>query len=152
MYTQQSSSQRSEISAGVICYTDFKNIRYYLLILSSKGNWDFPKGHQEEGETLGQTALRETQEETGLIVNIQEHLHTTITYTFRDKTTLINKKVILFAATLESYDCLCPVTTSYEHRGYAWCSGAEAQSLLTFESGRGALRFIITQNSNDQDQ
>jgi 8-oxo-dGTP pyrophosphatase MutT (NUDIX family) len=32
----------------------------------SKGSWSFPKGHHEEGETPIETALRETEEETGI--------------------------------------------------------------------------------------
>lgn len=37
----------------------------YLLIRRS-GLWDLPKGHQDEGEDISVTALREVQEETGV--------------------------------------------------------------------------------------
>lgn len=37
----------------------------YLMILRN-GKWDLPKGHVEDGEELGQTALREVAEETGV--------------------------------------------------------------------------------------
>ncbi|MBQ7195118.1 MAG: NUDIX domain-containing protein [Bacteroidales bacterium] len=37
----------------------------FLMILRN-GVWDLPKGHVEEGEDLGQTAIRETAEETGV--------------------------------------------------------------------------------------
>ena len=34
--------------------------------------WDFPKGRQEIGETVFQTAIREVEEETGIIVKQNE--------------------------------------------------------------------------------
>jgi 8-oxo-dGTP pyrophosphatase MutT (NUDIX family) len=40
-----------------------------VLLVSSKkerGNWIFPKGHVEVGETAAEAALRETQEEAGV--------------------------------------------------------------------------------------
>src|SRR5487761_1262851 len=37
--------------------------------------WAFPKGHAEQGETLEQTAIRETIEETGFEVEISGRLN-----------------------------------------------------------------------------
>jgi len=37
-----------------------------LLIRDRQGYWCFPKGHIDRGEDLGQTALREVEEETGI--------------------------------------------------------------------------------------
>jgi ADP-ribose pyrophosphatase YjhB (NUDIX family) len=37
-----------------------------FFIKDSYGRWSFPKGHQELGETLAETAVREIREETGL--------------------------------------------------------------------------------------
>lgn len=39
-----------------------------MLLILRNGRWDLPKGKVEAGETLLQAALRETQEETGIIV------------------------------------------------------------------------------------
>ena len=36
------------------------------LMIYRRGRWDLPKGHQEEGEDIKVTALREVQEETGV--------------------------------------------------------------------------------------
>lgn len=36
------------------------------LMIRRFGLWDLPKGHQEDGEDIGTTALREVMEETGL--------------------------------------------------------------------------------------
>lgn len=40
--------------------------RYLLVFGKKSGKWGFPKGHQEEGETEEETALRELKEETGI--------------------------------------------------------------------------------------
>lgn len=37
-----------------------------VLLLKHKNRWDLPKGHAEEGEDFQETALRETEEETGI--------------------------------------------------------------------------------------
>lgn len=42
------------------------NRRGDYLLISRNGLWDLPKGHQEPGEDIRVTALREVQEETGI--------------------------------------------------------------------------------------
>lgn len=56
-----------ELSAGgVILRRGEENAVEVLLIEDSYGNWGFPKGHVEEGETSEDAARRECTEETGL--------------------------------------------------------------------------------------
>ena len=42
------------------------NRRGDFLLISRNGMWDLPKGHQDPGEDISVTALREVQEETGI--------------------------------------------------------------------------------------
>lgn len=42
------------------------NRRGDYLLISRNGLWDLPKGHQDPGEDIAVTALREVQEETGI--------------------------------------------------------------------------------------
>ena len=42
------------------------NRRGDYLLISRNGLWDLPKGHQDPGEEIEATALREVQEETGI--------------------------------------------------------------------------------------
>lgn len=43
-----------------------------VLRRNKAGKWIFPKGHVDPGETTAQTAAREAEEETGLVVEIVE--------------------------------------------------------------------------------
>lgn len=43
-----------------------RNRRGDFLLIRRGGLWDLPKGHQEKGEDIGVTALREVSEETGV--------------------------------------------------------------------------------------
>ncbi len=43
-----------------------RNDRGEFLLIRRSGLWDLPKGHQEPGEPIEETALREVEEETGL--------------------------------------------------------------------------------------
>ena len=52
-------------AAGCIVQDDAGN----MLLISRNNRWDLPKGKVEEGETLLQAALRETEEETGVNVD-----------------------------------------------------------------------------------
>jgi len=54
------------ISAGGIIYRKRADQIEIFFIKDPYGRWTFPKGKQELGETLAQTAVREIQEETGL--------------------------------------------------------------------------------------
>tara|TARA_A100001015_G_C14644482_1_gene576717 strand:+ start:236 stop:643 length:408 start_codon:yes stop_codon:yes gene_type:complete len=56
-----------EVSAGVIVRDDSGPEVVYLCV-RAYSNWDFPKGHVEQGETLLQAAVRELHEETTLSV------------------------------------------------------------------------------------
>lgn len=47
-----------------------RNGRVLLIRRSDNGNWSMPGGAQDPGESLTTTAIRETQEETGVTVRI----------------------------------------------------------------------------------
>ena len=62
------------VGIGVVIWKDDK----FLLIQRGKpprmGQWSIPGGRQELGETVKETALRETLEETGLTVELTDFL------------------------------------------------------------------------------
>lgn len=56
-------SEFKEVNAGGGLVT---NRRGDYLLISRNGLWDLPKGHQDPGEEISITALREVSEETGI--------------------------------------------------------------------------------------
>lgn len=49
-------------AAGGVVY----NTKKEILLIHRRGFWDLPKGKEEKGETIKETAIREVEEETGL--------------------------------------------------------------------------------------
>ena len=57
---------KTEVSCGIIVFDGDK----VLLIKHNGGHTSFPKGHVEKGENFEVTAIRETEEETGIKATI----------------------------------------------------------------------------------
>ena len=54
-------------AAGAIVYRKTDTGKpLFLVVKDNHGNWGFPKGHKEEGESDIETALRELEEEIGI--------------------------------------------------------------------------------------
>ena len=58
-----------KLSCGVVILNDAAEL--LLCHVTGQGHWDLPKGGAEPGESPRQTALRETREETGLVLDAQ---------------------------------------------------------------------------------
>jgi 8-oxo-dGTP diphosphatase len=55
------------VAAGVLCWREQKGNLEVLLVHREKyKDWSFPKGKQDPGELLPETAVREVLEETGI--------------------------------------------------------------------------------------
>ncbi len=86
-------STKLEFSAGGIVYKKTKQGIKIALILDPFRKWTFAKGHIEENERPERAALREVEEETGMLgLKLIEKLGE-MTYSFRAKGDLINKVV-----------------------------------------------------------
>ena len=72
--------RKLEHSSGAVLYTEEQGEVRYILVQERNGNWGFPKGHIEAGESRRQTALREIREETGLHARLEGHFSQTIRY------------------------------------------------------------------------
>lgn len=61
------------------------NRRGDFLLINRNGLWDLPKGHQEPGEDIGVTAVREVAEETGVtLLELRDLICVTDHCYFRD--------------------------------------------------------------------
>lgn len=94
---------KEEESFGVIpLQRTLKGLLRILMIQHCSGYWGFPKGHAEMGESPKETAFRELQEETGLIVRSWCDTHSfSEEYTFQRGVYRVHKKAYYFPAYVE---------------------------------------------------
>ena len=98
--------------------------------------WALPKGTPDSGESLEETAVRETREETGLEVEIEEPI-TSISYFFVHGRTRYHKTVHFFlmrltGGRLEDHD--------HEFDEVRWVQLGEALELMTHATEREVVQ------------
>jgi 8-oxo-dGTP pyrophosphatase MutT (NUDIX family) len=98
--------------------------------------WALPKGTPDAGETLAETAIRETREESGLQVEIEEPI-TSISYFFVHRRTRFHKTVHFFlmrpiGGRLEDHD--------HEFDEVRWVRIDEALELMTHATERDVVQ------------
>ena len=101
--------------------------------------WALPKGTPDSGETLAETAIRETSEETGLLVEIEEPI-TAITYFFVHGRTRFHKTVHFFlmhaiGGRLEDHD--------HEFDEVGWFPIEVALQQMTHATERGVVQSAV---------
>jgi 8-oxo-dGTP pyrophosphatase MutT (NUDIX family) len=127
---------KEEISTGIILFNDNKKRKFLLLNYPSK-HWDFVKGKMEKGETFHETALRETNEETGIKdVEFLDGFKEEIEYYFRVNNQDIHKKVIFFLGKTETTN----IILSHEHLDFIWLDFDNALDKITYENAKNLLR------------
>lgn len=122
-----------ELSVGAILYTMDHEKRKFLLIKDFHGNYGFPKGHTEKGETLEETALREIREEVGLKVCLDTSFQVELDYVMPNG---IAKKSIYYLASYQDQE---PVRQEEEVEEICLLEYEEALKLLTFTNMKEAL-------------
>lgn len=81
-----------------------------LLMIFRRGKWDLPKGKLDEGETLEQCAVREVEEETGLInVELISPLITTF-HTYHEGSKFVLKESYWYNMNVAGKQTLQPQT------------------------------------------
>jgi len=129
-------SARATSAGGVVHRSDEGRVDIILVRRLQPPLWALPKGTPDAGETLGETAIREVSEETGLKVEIEEPIRS-ITYFFVHGRTRFHKTVHFFlmhpiGGRLEDHD--------HEFDEVRWVQIDEALRLMTHVTERGVVQ------------
>lgn len=121
---RQSSPTADLVAAGILLRRrEARAWRWLLLKARKHGEWGFPKGHQEPGEGLLQTALRECAEECGIALLAVDSDPIELHYQVPDGR---RKTAVYFPARTAS----SRFALSREHTEAAWFGAEEVQRRL----------------------
>lgn len=132
-----------EKSCGTVVFRKTRG-KYAVLLIKNKYTefWSFPKGHMEDGENEYQTAIRETKEETGIDVKIENGFRMESVYLIGKRKNTEKKVVYFTALTTRAYVVPQPEEISAFH----WFFEDEFPYHATFENDKNifkeALEFI----------
>jgi 8-oxo-dGTP pyrophosphatase MutT (NUDIX family) len=117
--------------AGAIVVRAGKTEPRILLVTARRnpGNWIFPKGHIERGETRKDAAVREAREEAGVTGKVAGRAGT-MSFDFSDN----RYRVHYFVVTTED------AGKEREGRRLRWCRYKQALRKLTYDETREMLR------------
>ena len=135
-----------EKSCGAVVYLKKDNTVNYLLLHYEAGHWDFVKGNVEPNESEKSTALRELQEETGIVdAQFIEGFKERVEYFYRRQGATIHKEVIFYLMETHTEN----VKLSFEHVGFVWLDYQNAIEKLNFSNAKKVLQkaqeFLVAQ-------
>jgi 8-oxo-dGTP pyrophosphatase MutT (NUDIX family) len=136
---------RATSAGGVVHRTRDERIEIALAHRRHPRLWALPKGTPNAGETLEETALRETREETGLDVRLEAPIRA-ISYVFVHGRTRYHKTVHFFrmhavGGSVEDHD--------HEFDEVAWLPADEALELMTYDTDRAVVLEALEQLANE---
>lgn len=110
-----------------------------VLVLNSEGEWVFPKGHVEPGESYVEAACREVREETGVVLTPGESVGMVdeFSFYFEGEQALKVIKVHLFRIAAPRPILVNTAEGFSEGR---WLPTAEAMEILSHADARKALQ------------
>jgi len=125
-----------ETSAGIVLFRKVDSKILFLLLHYPSGHWDFVKGKMEKGESMHETAIRETREETGITdIALLNGFEEWIEYNFQFQGELVHKRVVFFLAETKTKEVLI----SHEHLNYTWMDYQTAMEKTTFANAKSVL-------------
>ena len=118
---------KKEKACGCVIF----NNNEVLVIKDTNGNYGFPKGHMENGETEVETAMRETKEETNVDVIIDESRRYEINYYIKERD--IDKTVVFFRARYNGGDLKIQEGETEEIQ---WVPTKDVLNILTWKDSK----------------
>lgn len=116
--------------AGCVVFRDYEESIHYLVISSSTGiHWVLPKGHIDPGELPEVAALRELEEETGVVGEIVQPLSIQ-TYAMPSGNVVVQYYLVRMTGS----------KTPTEGRELRWEDKEAALKLLSFIEAQNALK------------
>ncbi len=133
-------------SFGVVPVISMDGRVIFCLVYSKKNaHWGFPKGHKDAEESDQEAALRELEEETGIVgVDLIDSMHLTEEFSFEKKGSLCEKTVKYFIGIVKSTEHSTPQDFKEEISEIRWVDYDEAQKLITFPE-----RKIVLEKANN---
>ncbi len=136
-HTQRPSLEGALILAagGIVEKGEGEELRIALVYRERRyRDWSLPKGKQDQGESLAETALREVYEETGCRARLAGFAGC-LQYFHRE----IPKVVVYWQMTLLAEEEFTP---NKEVQDLAWLTPAEALARMTYDEEKAMLRRL----------
>lgn len=129
---------REQTSAGGVVVRQNDGLEVCVINPAGRRVWGLPKGGVEPGETLGETALREVREETGIQASLEGELGS-IDYWFysRESRVRIHKTVHYFLMRAGGGDV---ADHDHEVSEARWLSVSAALDLMSYPNEREIVR------------
>lgn len=127
-------------AAGCVIFNATPDGPRILLIFDQYGQWTFPKGHLEAGETSAAAAIREVYEETGIQGELGA-LVQTIYYDVVKKGRTLHKQVDFFV--MHTTQRTVTLQASEGISDYRWVDAATAMTLLSYDQMQAVLTAAL---------
>jgi 8-oxo-dGTP diphosphatase len=127
-------------AAGCVIFRTTPDGVRVLVIFDQYGQWTFPKGHLEAGETSAVAAVREVFEETGIQGELGA-LVQTIFYDVIKKGRTLPKQVDFFV--MHTTQATVTLQASEGISDYRWVDAPTAMELLSYDQMKAVLTAAL---------